>query len=251
MNNIKPLETNLEQEAVKKENIQLKIQVEKLKAQVSSLQEELQVLDDGVERLPLIRFIEYAETYPPEQNEHARTLKEALRDVYTSFSQEERIRLRALGHKPQVLIGLTVNEPHTDIHHDRHVENHIHYEKAPATHCATPSEQRVKTALEGLLTATDKDDKRIFTQQYQWYAVWKVLQEYQYPKNYQAFADLMSGMLGDTNPPCKAESIRKIGNDVAGAANNLAYWKSCRDKADGKFKNLIAVAMTLMEQLAQ
>lgn len=100
MNNIIPSEASAKQEAFKKENIQLKIQVEKLKAQVCSLQEELHTLDDGVERLPLVRFIEYAEMYPPEQNEYARTVKELLRDVYTSFSNEERARLRALGHKP-------------------------------------------------------------------------------------------------------------------------------------------------------
>lgn len=100
MNNIIPSEASAKQEAFKKENIQLKIQVKKLKAQVCSLQEELHTLDDGVERLPLVRFIEYAEMYPPEQNEYARTVKELLRDVYTSFSNEERARLRALGHKP-------------------------------------------------------------------------------------------------------------------------------------------------------
>ena len=100
MNNIIPSEASAKQEAFKKENIQLKIQVEKLKAQVCSLQEELHTLDDGVERLPLVRFIEYAEMYPPEQNEYTRMVKELLRDVYTSFSNEERARLRALGHKP-------------------------------------------------------------------------------------------------------------------------------------------------------
>ena len=48
MNNIIPSEASAKQEAFKKENIQLKIQVEKLKAQVCSLQEELHTLDDGM-----------------------------------------------------------------------------------------------------------------------------------------------------------------------------------------------------------
>ena len=109
MNNIIPSEASAKQEAFKKENIQLKIQVEKLKAQVCSLQEELHTLDDGVERLPLVRFIEYAEMYPPEQNEYARAVKELLRDVYTSFSNEERARLRALGHKPLHAAELVVH----------------------------------------------------------------------------------------------------------------------------------------------
>lgn len=112
MNNIIPSEASAKQEAFKKENIQLKIQVEKLKAQVCSLQEELHTLDDGVERLPLVRFIEYAEMYPPEQNEYARTVKELLRDVYTSFSNEERARLRALGHKPLHAAELVVQSAH-------------------------------------------------------------------------------------------------------------------------------------------
>ncbi len=57
MNNIIPSEASAKQEAFKKENIQLKIQVEKLKAQVCSLQEELHTLDDGMNQKQMIEFI--------------------------------------------------------------------------------------------------------------------------------------------------------------------------------------------------
>ena len=146
---------------------------------------------------------------------------------------------------------VTFHGPMFDIHDNQHVETHTHYAQGGTAHLVTPSGQQVEDALKRLLEATDVNGKRIFTQQYQWYAVWKVLQEYEYPKRYGEFAENMQGMLGDTNPPCKAESFRKIGNEVTGAANNLAYWKTKRNKAEGKFKNLIEVAMTLMELLAQ
>ena len=225
MNETRQSHTSTEQ-AAKNEIKLLKNQVKELNAQISVLQEELSHYEDGVQRLPLMSFIEYAEGYPPEQNEYARVVKEVLRDVYTSFTSEERMRLRALGHKSATMMGVT-------------------------PHPLVPSERHVKNALEQLLQTTNAEGKRIFTLRYQWYAVWKVLQEYQYPANYQAFARTMQELLGTTNPPCDYESIRKIGNDVAGAANNLAYWKSCRDKADGKFKSLITVAITLTDLLAQ
>ena len=157
----------------------------------------------------------------------------------------------------QAVAGLTingtvnVNGPMFDIHDNQHVETHVHYAQGGTAHLVTPSEQRVKQALEQLLAATDANGKRIFTQQYQWFAVWEVLQEYQYPKNFQAFADIIQTLLGTTDPPCKAESIRKIGNDVPGAAENLTVWKSRRGKAEGRFKNLIEAAIRLQELLAQ
>lgn len=146
---------------------------------------------------------------------------------------------------------VTFHGPMFDIHDNQHVETHTHYAQGGTAHLVTPSEERVKDALKRLLEATDENGKRIFTLQYQWYAVWKVLQDYGYSKDCRAFVESMQTMLPDTNPPCKAESIRKIGNDVAGAANNLAYWKTKRNKAEGEFKKLIEVAMTLMELLAQ
>lgn len=148
--------------------------------------------------------------------------------------------------------AVTFHGPMFDIHDNQHVETHVHYAHPGGTaHLVTPSEQRLKEALERLLAATDASGKRIFAQQYQWYAVWKVLQEYQCPKNFQAFAETMQDLLGTTDPPCKAESFRKMGNDVPGAAANLAYWEAHKNKAEGQFKQLIRVALTLKALLAQ
>ena len=133
--------------------------------------------------------------------------------------------------------------------HDNDIVNI--YTPSPPAQPVTPSEQRMKEALQQLLAATDKDGKRVFTQQYQWYAVWKVLQEYQYPKNFQTFAETMQMLLGTTDPPCKYDSIRKIGNNVPGAATNLASWKALRGRADGQLKHLVEAALTLQELLAQ
>ena len=108
MNGIRQSNTCAE-EAMKKENKQLKIKVKELNEQISVLQEELSHYEDGVQRLPLMSFIEYAEKYPPEQNEQARVVKEVLRDVYTSFTNEEKKRLRALGHKTQPVMTFAIN----------------------------------------------------------------------------------------------------------------------------------------------
>lgn len=145
-------------------------------------------------------------------------------------------------------IGAVNAEKFIEIH-DNNIVNL--YTSSSSARPIPPSEQRVKDTLERLLAATDAAGRRIFMQQYQWYAVWKVLQEYQYPKNFQAFADIIQTLLGTTDPPCKAESIRKIGNDVPGAAENLTVWKSRRGKAEGRFKNLIEAAIRLQELLAQ
>ena len=145
-------------------------------------------------------------------------------------------------------IGAVNAEKFIEIH-DNNIVNL--YTSSSSARPIPPSEQRVKDTLERLLAATDAAGRRIFMQQYQWYAVWKVLQEYQYPKNFQTFADTMQTLLGTTDPPCKAESIRKIGNDVPHAAESLAVWRTLQGKADGQLKSLIEVALRLQELLAQ
>lgn len=97
-------------------------QVEELMTQIKSLQEELRRRDDGVQRLPLADFIEYAEeNFTPEQNERAIILKEVLYDVFSIFTEDEKKRLRKLGRKPQGT-NFTVNGPLNDIHDNEHVK---------------------------------------------------------------------------------------------------------------------------------
>lgn len=77
-------------------------QIAELMQMVESQQDELRDRNDGVQRLPLIVFIEYAEeNYTPEQNDKAAILKEVLYDVFSTFTEEEKKRLKKLGHKPQ------------------------------------------------------------------------------------------------------------------------------------------------------
>lgn len=126
------------EQAIMKENKLLKSQVKELNEQIGLLQEELSHYEDGVQRLPLMSFIEYAEKYPPEQNEQARVVKEVLRDVYTSFSNEERERLKALGHKSASVMGFSANGQ---------VMDHMHY---TGTICVPPA---IRTASEALQPA--------------------------------------------------------------------------------------------------
>ena len=54
--------------------------------------------------------------------EHYPRLKEALSDLFVHISEEERSRLRKIGHKPMPAPGITVNGPLNDVHHNEYVK---------------------------------------------------------------------------------------------------------------------------------
>ena len=98
-------------------------QIAELMQMVESQQEELRDRSDNVQRLPLAVFIEYAEeNYTPEQNEKAAILKEVLYDVFSTFTEDEKKRLKKLGHKPVAGASFTVNGPLNDIHGNEYVK---------------------------------------------------------------------------------------------------------------------------------
>lgn len=67
---------------------------------LKALQERLDAMEDGKERLPIGAFLDYAERYyTPEQNDRAKVVKELLGDLFTNISTEDRKRLRMLGCK--------------------------------------------------------------------------------------------------------------------------------------------------------
>ena len=71
--------------------------------------------ENGVEKLPMIAFIEYAETYfPASQNDRAKVLKEVLTDVYNRrlVSDEDYERLKKLGTKENPLRIEKINDIH-------------------------------------------------------------------------------------------------------------------------------------------
>lgn len=113
------------------------------------------------------------------------------------------------------------------------------------------SENKVKDAILTLLTITDENGKRIFTDKGQWYAIYKVLTEHHgYPSNMRQFCDIMNNWgMNEVFPACSYNSVRKIPNQVANAALKVSLWLNYLDKADDKFKKQIIVAIELMNLL--
>lgn len=113
------------------------------------------------------------------------------------------------------------------------------------------SENKVKDAILTLLTITDENGNRIFTDKGQWYAIYKVLTEHHgYPSNKREFCDIMINWgMNEVSPACSYNSVRKIPSQVRNAALKVNLWSNYLDKADDKFKKQIIVAIELMNLL--
>ena len=109
------LESEIERQRDEITNLRRKVR--RLKNDVKQLERELE------KRLPIVTFLDYVEDYfAPERNEDARVVKEVLHDLYEHPSEEERGRLREMGHKPMPAPGITVNGPLNDVHHNEYVK---------------------------------------------------------------------------------------------------------------------------------
>lgn len=113
------------------------------------------------------------------------------------------------------------------------------------------SENKVKETILTLLTITDEEGNRIFTDKGQWYAIYKVLTEHHgYPSNKREFCDIMINWgMNEVSPACSYHSVRKIPNQVANAALKVNLWPNYLDKAEEKFKKQIVVAIAFMNLL--
>ena len=115
----------------------------------------------------------------------------------------------------------------------------------------SPAEGKVKEAILTLLTITDEEGNRIFTEKGQWYAVYKVLSEnHGYPSNKRAFCDIMTNWgMNEVSPACKYNSVRKVPNQIPNAIHKVSLWPNYLDKVDDKFKKQIIVAIELTNLL--
>ena len=99
----------------------LEREIERQQDEITNLRHEIRRLRE--ERLPIVTFLDYVEDcFTPEQNQEARAIKEALSDLFVHISEEERSRLRKIGHKPMPAPGITVNGPLNDVHHNEYVK---------------------------------------------------------------------------------------------------------------------------------
>ncbi len=109
----------------------------------------------------------------------------------------------------------------------------------PALHPAVPSSERhMGDILRELLAAKDSDGHRLMTDQQQWYAVYRVLEEYDnYPRQMADFTRAMAQLGMDrVTPPCKHDSLRKASQAFPRLACKVSLWKqySTLSEAYGK-----------------
>ena len=149
-----------------------------------------------------------------------------------------------------VMNGITINGPMFDIHDNKNVyiSNEVQKKEDASLHS---SEMKVKEALTTLLESTDENEKRVFTEKNQWYAVYKVLSElHDYPSKMTDFCDIMKNWgMHEASPACDYESMRKVPNNVTFPTNKVTLWHNYKDKAEAKFMKQIIVAIKLMELL--
>lgn len=115
----------------------------------------------------------------------------------------------------------------------------------------TRSEQEMKSTLETLLASTDEEGKRIFLEQGQWYAVYRVLSKwYGYPKTQPRFCQAMTDMgMNEAAPPCVYESVKKFPAYSELAKTDVSLWHNQLNRAENREKKQIIVADKLMELL--
>lgn len=152
-----------------------------------------------------------------------------------------------------VMNGITINGPMFDIHDNGTVENHYHFQAPPTDTPLTVSDVKMKETLEQLLNATDGEGKKMFTQQQQWYAVYRVLsEEYGYPKIMTDFCGVMSDIgMKDVQPPCTYQSLKKVSQKMPLLSCKTNLWGSYLNRAESNTKKQIEIALKLMDLLAE
>lgn len=113
------------------------------------------------------------------------------------------------------------------------------------------SEQKVKDVLIKLTQAVDEDNKKIFRDQDQWYAVYRVLtQQLGYTSDKSAFQTIMKDIgMENVDPPCNKESYRKINSD--NLKSNPTLWSHNKFRMSEKELKQLRVAEKLIELLKE
>lgn len=142
----------------------------------------------------------------------------------------------------------------------RQVENH-YAQAAPQAENRTQEQTRreagegtgdVRKAIQATLEAVDEHGNKIFTQNNQWYAVHRVLQElYKYTDVAEQFCRRMAEMgLGQSKPLCRANDMVKAETTLL-RKTNVRDWGEQLNRAGCAERRQIQVALELMRQLGE
>lgn len=98
----------------------------------------------------------------------------------------------------------------------------------PASQPSAPAgERHTADILRELLDAKDEEGRRLMTDQQQWYAVYRVLEEYDnYPRQMSDFARAMARLgMDQACPACKHDSLRKASQTFPRLACKVSQWQ--------------------------
>ena len=114
----------------------------------------------------------------------------------------------------------------------------------------TPSDQNIRAAIEALYEETMGDGQKLFTNQSQWYAVYRVLGEFcNYPTKMTDFVQAITDKgFAVTAPLCNYNSIKKASGTCPLLSCKLSLWKQYEDKSSA-YEKMCRVADFLLEKL--
>ncbi len=132
----------------------------------------------------------------------------------------------------------------------------IYQGSAPAPQPSSNTDVRVREAIAALYEATVEGDDGVihplFTDQKQWYAVFRVLQEHcGYPSKMSDFVRLVQDRgYSLQQPPCSYESIKKAPQDCSLLSCRTDFWQQYSHRS-GSYRKQCRVAEFLLQRLEE
>ena len=129
-------------------------------------------------------------------------------------------------------------------------EHHYYGKDNKKNQSTTDSEEEVKNVLYELVEAKNEDGKPLLTYNAQWYAVYRVLNEFRnYPTKMSDFCQKMAEWdMDKVQTPCKYGSVRAGAREVPKLTTGVENWQQFAELTDA-YKKQCDVANFMMERL--
>lgn len=108
----------------------------------------------------------------------------------------------------------------------------------------------IKEIIESLYELTDENGEKVFKDQDQWYAVFRVLSKLKsVPDSMSDFADFINdNRLAENKPKCVYNSIKKASSVLPNFAIDVTKWAKYKDASE-QYKKQYIVAKFLLDSL--
>lgn len=113
-----------------------------------------------------------------------------------------------------------------------HQTNNYYYDGRPQSDTSD-----LKSMIDGLYALEDEAG-RVFSDQSQWYAIYRVLSKLNtVPDAMKDFANFINEhKLAEEKPKCSYESIKKASSSLPLFAKDVKLWSNCKDKSEQYMK---------------